>query len=224
MRKICSKCLIEKDLSEFHRLKNTYRSECKQCRKISTANYRVKNREKLNKKQKDYYQNNKKSRDEYRKKWIENNKDKIKNYTKTSNLKRKEYKKEYNKKYREKHKDKVKNWDKNRRLKYPHISAWRRLLSETLKRLSQKKEDETIKLLGYSANQLKEHITRLFTENMTWENYGEWHIDHIKPVSKFPKDTHPSIVNALSNLQPLWKTTREINGVVYKGNLNKWAN
>jgi hypothetical protein len=56
---------------------------------------------------------------------------------------------------------------------------------------------------------------------MTWDNYGEWHIDHIKPVSSFDKDTPQSIVNALSNLQPLWATTREINGVVYEGNLNK---
>jgi len=56
---------------------------------------------------------------------------------------------------------------------------------------------------------------------MSWENHGEWHIDHIKPVSSFDKDTPMNIVNALSNLQPLWKTTREINGIIYEGNLNK---
>lgn len=56
---------------------------------------------------------------------------------------------------------------------------------------------------------------------MTWNNYGEWHIDHIKPVNSFESDTPQSVVNALSNLQPLWATTREINGVVYIGNLNK---
>ena len=56
---------------------------------------------------------------------------------------------------------------------------------------------------------------------MTWSNHGEWHVDHIKDVSSFSKDTHPSIVNALTNLQPLWATTREINGVIYEGNLNK---
>jgi len=56
---------------------------------------------------------------------------------------------------------------------------------------------------------------------MSWDNHGEWHIDHIKPVSKFDKETPMSIVNALSNLQPLWETTREINGVIFEGNLNK---
>ena len=56
---------------------------------------------------------------------------------------------------------------------------------------------------------------------MSWDNYGEWHIDHIKPLTKFDKDTPIHIVNALNNLQPLWKTTREINGNLYLGNLNK---
>lgn len=35
------------------------------------------------------------------------------------------------------------------------------------------------------------------------------------------KVIHPNIVNALANLRPLWATTREINGVIYEGNLNR---
>ena len=83
------------------------------------------------------------------------------------------------------------------------------------------KINSTFDLLGYSALELKIHLESLFTEGMTWDNYGEWHIDHKKPVSSFESDTLPSIVNALSNLQPLWGTTREINGIIYEGNLNK---
>lgn len=56
---------------------------------------------------------------------------------------------------------------------------------------------------------------------MSWENYGEWHIDHIKPVSLFDKTTTAKISCALTNLQPLWATTREIEGIIYEGNLNK---
>jgi hypothetical protein len=56
---------------------------------------------------------------------------------------------------------------------------------------------------------------------MSWENYGEWHIDHIRPLSSFEPDTPVSIVCALDNLQPLWATTREIDGIIYEGNLNK---
>lgn len=44
-----------------------------------------------------------------------------------------------------------------------------------------------------------------FKDGMSWDNYGEWHIDHIKPVSKFEKNEKQSVVNSLDNLQPLWK-------------------
>lgn len=105
--------------------------------------------------------------------------------------------------------------------KHPHINAWRGILKSCLRRLGKKKEGHTIDLLGYSALELKNHITSLFTDGMTWNNYGEWHIDHIKPIHKFDKDSPMNIVNTLSNLRPLWATTREINGIIYEGNLNR---
>jgi hypothetical protein len=69
--------------------------------------------------------------------------------------------------------------------------------------------------------ELKQHLESLFTKDMSWDNYGEWHIEHIKDVVLFDKETLPSVVNALSNLKPMWATTREIDGVIYEGNLNK---
>jgi len=98
---------------------------------------------------------------------------------------------------------------------------WRSLLTTCLRRMNKTKNDKTIVLLGYSALDLKKHIENQFTTDMTWDNHGDWHIDHKVPVSSFDKNTHPSVVNALSNLQPLWKTNRIINGVLYEGNLNK---
>src|ERR1035437_3861054 len=115
----------------------------------------------------------------------------------------------------------IKKWTKKYNDKNPHKMAWRNLLKHTLERLGQPKEGKTIDLLGYSAINLRDYITALLTDGMSWDNYGEWHIDHIKPVSLFPKDTHPNIVNNLNNLQPLWATTREINGIIYEGNYNK---
>ena len=79
-------------------------------------------------------------------------------------------------------------------------------------------------MLGYSAEELKIHLNMLFTTGMSWKNYGEWHIDHTKAVSLFDKETPPSIVNSLSNLKPMWATTRKINGIIYEGNLNKGNN
>lgn len=51
---------------------------------------------------------------------------------------------------------------------------------------------------------------------MSWNNYGEWHIDHIKPVSKFRNNTPVRIVNALCNLQPLWAKENLIKGASFK--------
>ena len=41
---------------------------------------------------------------------------------------------------------------------------------------------------------------------MTWDNYGDWHIDHIYPLSKVDR-LDPYAVKAcchIDNLQPLW--------------------
>ncbi len=43
-----------------------------------------------------------------------------------------------------------------------------------------------------------------FINGMSWENWGKWHLDHIKPVSSFDKSEKMSIINSLDNLQPLW--------------------
>lgn len=64
----------------------------------------------------------------------------------------------------------------------------------------------TVEKLGYSLNEFKEHIEKQFKEGMSWDNHGLWHIDHIKPVSKFNATTHEDAkkINDLNNLQPLW--------------------
>lgn len=75
-----------------------------------------------------------------------------------------------------------------------------------LQGVGQKKRSRTVDSIGYTHKQLKDHIESLFEKEMTWENYGDWHIDHIKPISMFIAEgvTDPSIINALTNLQPLW--------------------
>lgn len=69
-----------------------------------------------------------------------------------------------------------------------------------------KRRSRTADALGYTHQQLRSHIESLFTVGMNWDNYGEWHIDHVRSLSEFLSIgvTDPAIVNALSNLQPLW--------------------
>jgi len=91
----------------------------------------------------------------------------------------------------------------NYRKDHPHIIAWRSLLYSTLKRLDTPKQGHTIDMLGYSALDLKEYISSKFLPGMTWDNHGDWHIDHIHPVTKFSNTEDVKIVCALENLQPL---------------------
>ena len=64
-------------------------------------------------------------------------------------------------------------------------------------------------LVGYSVDQLKRHLEKLFEPGMSWENYGKygWHVDHKIPVSAFnfetPDDLDFKRCWALKNLQPL---------------------
>lgn len=70
--------------------------------------------------------------------------------------------------------------------------------------------------LDYSVDDLKKHLERQFAKGMTWDNFGEWHIDHIVPVVSFNLseygDKEFKACWALSNLRPLWA----------KENRDKW--
>lgn len=63
-------------------------------------------------------------------------------------------------------------------------------------------------LVGYTTLDLKQHLEKQFKPGMTWENYGEWHIDHIIPVAvfNFGSYEHEDFKRcwALKNLQPMW--------------------
>jgi len=66
----------------------------------------------------------------------------------------------------------------------------------------------TASLLGYTASELAAHLERQFTKGMSWENMGEWHIDHIVPLASFNvtsgDDPEFRRAWALTNLRPLW--------------------
>lgn len=67
---------------------------------------------------------------------------------------------------------------------------------------------KTEALVGWTMAELREHLQRQFLPGMSWENMGEWHIDHIVPLSSFtisgPDDPEFRRAWALTNLRPLW--------------------
>ena len=63
-----------------------------------------------------------------------------------------------------------------------------------------------MKLVGCTPNFLKGYLEAKFTDGMSWDNYGDWHVDHIKPCSSFDltKDEEQRECFHYKNLQPLW--------------------
>ena len=68
------------------------------------------------------------------------------------------------------------------------------------------KKGSAIGDLGCSVEELKQYLEDRFLPGMSWENYGEWHIDHIKPLSRFNLMDRSQVKLAChyTNLQPLW--------------------
>jgi len=70
------------------------------------------------------------------------------------------------------------------------------------------KAGSAVRDLGCSIVELRARLESQFQPGMTWDNYGEWHIDHIRPLSSFDLTDREQLLQAVhfSNLQPLWAT------------------
>lgn len=124
--------------------------------------------------------------------------------------------KRWYKKNRQKTIDRSKVWKKeNREAVRKSESKWRskktskaiRFMRDSLRRiLKTEKNGRTEKILGYTRQELISHIESQFEKGMRWDNHGDWHIDHITPVSVLLSEgvCCPKKINCLSNLMPVW--------------------
>jgi hypothetical protein len=151
------------------------------------------------------------------KKWREKNKDSLRDYAKTWYEQNKEYRKEYLKEYREKNTEKIKktkrNYERNRKSSdplYKLISNFRTAIYQVLKESNVEKNKHYFDILQYTPESLINHLESQFDENMNWENYGEWHVDHKLPITSFNIQEMGDVefMNcwSLDNLQPMWGT------------------
>jgi len=69
-------------------------------------------------------------------------------------------------------------------------------------------------LLGCSMQDFRNHLASKFTDGMTWENYGDWHIDHILPCASFDLSDieQQKICFNYKNMQPLWASENQSKG------------
>jgi 5-methylcytosine-specific restriction endonuclease McrA len=97
-------------------------------------------------------------------------------------------------------------WAKNERTKNPEYRLKVNLTCLFKKGIQRNNTSNFIKGIGYTIPELKQHLEKQFTPEMNWANYGKyWHIDHIKPISKFNLRDKNEVKQAwsLKNLQPL---------------------
>jgi len=200
--KRCCKCKIEKEISEFGKLKNSpdgFRYDCKLCRKT----YRVNNRNIINDKLKNYYLENKETLTVQNKKYREENKTKI-------NEQRKEYRNRPEVKEHVKLKNKEYLPVKKQQIKEKRLSDKNFQISEILRskihKILKNKPTSYQNILGCDMEFFKKWIEFRFENDMNWDNLGNtWQIDHILPINKFDFSDENNIKLCFhwTNLQPL---------------------
>lgn len=65
-------------------------------------------------------------------------------------------------------------------------------------------EIEFEKLVCEDISAVRIWLENQFTEGMSWDNYGDWHIDHKTPISAAKNLEEFKILSHYTNLQPLW--------------------
>lgn len=113
--------------------------------------------------------------------------------------------------YYERNKQKIINQARERQKRRRHSDINFRILVNLRRRLNNairgnNKSKATLALLGTDIPNLMQHLEKLFLPGMSWDNYGKWHIDHIRPCKSFnmsdPDDQ--AVCFNYKNLQPLW--------------------
>ena len=99
-------------------------------------------------------------------------------------------------------KERLRNQLKKQKKKYPNLDCAVR------QAVSKNQNTKYLDILGYTKEELKNHLEKQFTKDMTWKAFrnGDIHIDHIKPQSLFNLQDINDVKKcwSLSNLQPLW--------------------
>ena len=190
MSKYCNRCDTTKPYEAFYKNKRTkdgLQGYCKLCmKKENQVNYQ-KHKKSWDKRSRKYSKTDKMKK--YRREWAMN-------------------KYNTNPEHRQKC---IKKAVKYGRMKldtdptYKLIHNMRRRLLHAVKGYGDK-YDTTMNLVGCNSIKLREYIEAKFTEGMTWENQGSWHIDHIQPCCSFDLTSEEEQKKCFhfTNLQPLW--------------------
>jgi hypothetical protein len=142
-------------------------------------------------------------------------KERLKKNHKKWSEKNREYLTEYHKQWRTENVDKwrktKRDYEKNRKDSdplYKLIANFRTAIWTVLKESNVDKYGHYFDVLQYSPEELINHLEKQFKDDMTWDNYGIWHVDHKSPITSFDiqemGDEEFMRCWCLDNLQPMW--------------------
>lgn len=219
MFKKCKRCFLEKTSSSYRKSKATkdgLKSVCKDCLKVEDLQYRKSESGRAARKKwaesgkgvegkRMHYEANKETVLLKNKQWRQENIIRVKEYR----IKNAHTTKEYNKRrflenksyWAERRKERYKK-DKDFKIK---VLLANRLYSALKRKNGGKNGSSIVKYLGCTIPEFKIHIEGQFEQWMTWDNIGEWHIDHIIPLDLFCLHREACRYSAFhySNMRPL---------------------
>ena len=147
-----------------------------------------------------HYFKNREKRLQYFSDWQKDNRDRLNDYHQ-----------KWREKNIDKHREYKRNYEKNRKSNdplYKLIGNFRTAIYQVLKENNIKKNGHYFEILKYTPEQLINHLEKQFSDEMTWDNYGDWHVDHKHPISLYNikeiGDNEFMKCWSLDNLQPMW--------------------
>ena len=184
--------------------------------------YRLNNKEYFKKYMKQYYLHNKEKMNEQRRKNHLINKERDKEYRKEYYQKNKKTIQKKSREYRLNNKESylkwLSIWQKEKLKTDPNFKIKRNLRKRIWNVLKGKKIKTTLELIGCSVEELWNYLEKQFKPGMTRENYGLWHVDHIKPCASFDLTKPEEQIKCFhyTNLQPLWAAENLSQGAKYE--------
>lgn len=209
----------------------TKKSTCIQCKnesydpdknKSRCKEYQRKNREVIREKSKEYREKNAEEIKAKKAAYFQKNKEILMAKNRENISKNRKANLEYHRRYsiekkhirdayKKRNKKRIAEYKKQYKKENPLDTFTRNTLTRLERSSGGSKYEE---LIGYTQDEFISHIESQFVEGMSWDNRSQWHVDHIKPVSVFIKEgvKDIKIINALSNLQPLWAKDNQSKG------------
>jgi 5-methylcytosine-specific restriction endonuclease McrA len=227
--KLCAGCNVEKSIEEFGIRQRTGAKgnyeyiyvKCKKCRLAVKMKYEKENKEKHLISRRRFYANNQEREVARRAKWRKANKEKHREGSKIWAQNNPERVRAQKKAFAERnpgYRNKIHAKQLAESLEYRLTRAMRSRFYSALKK---DKTYSVFDICDYTVGDLKSHLEFLFTEEMSWDNYGKtgWVIDHIRPLASFDILEKEEMRKAwdLNNLQPLWASENSKKSSIYEG-------